>query len=142
MICNSCGTDNPDGAIYCKSCGQKLQTGEPQTGNTNTYSGPVEYNSTVQSVTENEKVGSSTASIISLILGIVSIVCCCTNIIGIVCGIVAIVLACKEKKEGRGNNLATAGLICGIIGAVLGGISLIMTIISVVTGNVSYYYNF
>ena len=105
-------------------------TGDSAAGSENTYSGPVDYNSMEHSVTQVEEVGSTTASIVSMILGIASIVCCCTSIIPIGCGIAAIILAVRERNQGRGNNMTTAGLVCGIIGLVLGGLALCYWVIA------------
>lgn len=59
-------------------------------------------------------------SIASMVLGIVSIVCC--GAIGIICGIVGIVLSTLALKGNKpGHGMAVAGLTCSIIG-VLGGI--------------------
>lgn len=68
------------------------------------------------------------AAIASLVLGIVSIVFTFIFfIVGLICGIVGIVLAVKAKKEiaasGQGGSgVATAGLVCSIIGLTLSGI--------------------
>ena len=59
-------------------------------------------------------------SIAALVLGIVSIVCCCISYLGLVCAALAIVFAILDKKQNAGmNGMALAGLICGIIGAVI-----------------------
>ena len=58
----------------------------------------------------------SGSAIVSLILGIVSVVCCCTCIIGIGCGIAAICLAVSDRKKNGSNGLTTAGLVLGICG--------------------------
>ena len=113
-------------------------TGDSAAGSENTYSGPVDYNSMEHSVTQVEEVGSTTASIVSLILGIASIVCCCTSIIPIGCGIAAIILAVRERNQGRGNNMTTAGLVCGIIGLVLGGLALCYWVIAGALGMRTY----
>ena len=59
----------------------------------------------------------------ALICGILAILtCCCYGVGGIVFGIAAIVLACVSKKESGGimPSIALAGMICGIVGIVLG----------------------
>lgn len=59
-------------------------------------------------------------SIAALVLGIVSIVCCCISYLGLVCAALAIIFAVLDKKQNEGmNGMALAGLICGIIGAVI-----------------------
>ncbi len=69
-------------------------------------------------------------AITSMILGIVSIVCCCSCIPGLGCGIAAICMAVSEKNKGHHNGMVTAGLVCGIIGASLSAIYLIMFIVT------------
>ena len=64
----------------------------------------------------------------SMCLGIGSLVIAFLGwfaVLGLGCGIAAIVLAVKAGKQspyGKRNGMATAGLICGIIGTCLGGI--------------------
>ncbi len=113
-------------------------TGGSTAGSENTYNGPVDYNSIEHSVTQDEEVGSSAASVASMILGIASIVCCCSAIIPIGCGIAAIILAVRERNQGRGNNMATAGLVCGIIGLVLGVLALCYWLIAGAIGLTTY----
>ena len=59
-------------------------------------------------------------SIAALVLGIVSIVCCCISYLGLICATLAIIFAILDKKQNSSmNGMALAGLICGIIGAVI-----------------------
>lgn len=59
-------------------------------------------------------------SIASLVLGIICIVCCCIDFLALVCAALAIIFAILDKKKnGKMNGMALAGLICGIIGAVI-----------------------
>lgn len=56
----------------------------------------------------------------SMIIGIISIVasCCCFG--GMILGSLAVVLACLSRVETCFDSRAKAGIICGIIGMVLG----------------------
>lgn len=79
-------------------------------------------------------------SIAALVLGIVAAVFCWFgwfSIVALALGIVAIVLGVKGRNECpvgyQGRGLATAGLILGIIGTVLSGISVACWICVVVT---------
>lgn len=80
-----------------------------------------------------ENKSGKTLSMVSMILGIVSVVLCwwglIFSIIALVCGIVAIVLSVKGKKAnvaaGEPTGMATAGLVLGIIGVVLSGITVV-----------------
>lgn len=161
MFCKNCGTENADEAKFCKNCGQSMEndaqpvtadvqsevteSAEVQAGSTTTesegqntsfYSGPVEYNSTAHSVTDESEIPESTGTAIaSMILGIVSIVFCCSSIFGLIAGIVAIILAQKERNSGRADNgYVKTGLVCGIIGAILGGLVLIYYIVVLIIG--------
>ena len=71
----------------------------------------------------------------SLVSGIGAILCGC---LGIIFGPLAIVLSNQSKKDpGGGGGLATAGLVLGIIGSVLGLISLAL----LATGNFYFEVN-
>jgi hypothetical protein len=59
-----------------------------------------------------------TLAIVSLVTGILSIVSCCTCILPFGFGIAGIVCAIISNKRGK-NGLATAGLICSIVGIAL-----------------------
>ena len=82
---------------------------------TNTY-----YQSTpvVENVSEGKANG---MQIGALICGIAAIVfsCCCYGILSIILGIVGAILAVNGNKQGK-NGVGTAGLVCSIIGIVLG----------------------
>ena len=81
-----------------------------------------------QTVVEEPK-QSNTLAIVSLVLGILAIVCgCCFAWIGCLFGVGGIVCAVLSKKNGK-SGLATAGLICSIAGIVIG---LLVTILAVV----------
>ncbi|MDR0949135.1 MAG: DUF4190 domain-containing protein [Lachnospiraceae bacterium] len=72
--------------------------------------------------------GSNVFAIVSLILGIASIVlCCCIQYGSAILGIAGIICSIMAKKRSR-SSLATAGLVCSIIGTVFGVIMLIIAI--------------
>lgn len=61
-------------------------------------------------------------AVASLVLGIISIVFSFVpymSLIGGVCGIVGIILAVMGKKDPEKAGMATAGLVCSIIGTIL-----------------------
>ena len=75
-------------------------------------------------------------SIASLILGIVSIVCCCAYYIGITFSIVGLILGILAKKRITGkSSLALAGIITSSIGLAVSVIWLIIMIVAIVAGN-------
>jgi len=111
MKCNSCGHENEVTANYCEVCGAAL--------NVSTVRG--------NEVREDKNPGLAKAS---MILGIVSLVfgvLCCFGIISAVislgCGITAIVFAIMSWKSSK-QSQAIAGLVCAIIGVILGAIIL------------------
>ena len=60
-------------------------------------------------------------SVASLVLGILSIVCCCVEYGGLIMGILAIVFSIISRRNlGYFDGMAIAGLITGMIGAVFG----------------------
>ena len=85
----------------------------------------------------------NTKAIISLVLGIISIlVCCCYGVVSIILGIAAIVLAVLAKKDNMGKmpGMALGGLICGIIGLLLGLTFLVFMGIGIAGGALDEYY--
>ncbi len=71
---------------------------------------------------------SKTFGIISMILGIVSVISLCGCGVSIILGIVAVVFAALQMKRGK-NGFAIAGLVMGIVGIVLGVFSVFLTVI-------------
>jgi len=68
-----------------------------------------------------EKTQTNSSSVISLTLGILSIL---TPFLGFVLGIIGVVFSRKAKKEmdvtdEGGRGLATAGLICSVVGIIV-----------------------
>jgi len=77
----------------------------------------------------------SPMGLISMILGIVSIVCVC-GYIGWLMGIVAIVLGVIAKKDPKADQgMATAGIITGIVGLLIGLAFVIFVVAFGVFGN-------
>lgn len=68
-------------------------------------------------------------SIASLVLGILSLVCCCSGFLSFILGVLAIVFSVVARRHlGYFDGLSIAGMTCGIVGAVLG---LLLGILSV-----------
>lgn len=64
-------------------------------------------------------------AIVGLVMGILAIVLgCCMGWVGIIPGIAGIICSVLSKKQGK-TGMATAGLICSIIGCVVGLIMVI-----------------
>ena len=82
----------------------------------------------------------NTAAVIALVLGIVSLVGALIIpfigwLIAIVCGIIGIIQAGKGRKIQTKKGMATAGLVCSIIGVCFGGLGAICTICACALGN-------
>lgn len=110
MICPKCGATVEEGNLFCEECGERVQSDTKKRKKLNTVSG-------------GEEDKASKMGIASFVLGIISLVSCglifIPDILGLVFGIIAI-----NDKEHK-NTLA-------IIGTVLSGISLIISVIAIV----------
>lgn len=105
-FCPNCGAGTQPGSLYCLGCGGLLA--KPQNDNAG---------------------GTQTAAIVSLVTGILSILCC-SLFVGLPCGIAAIICARKARqKTGAYGPMELAGLICGIIGTAFSALFVIATII-------------
>ena len=63
-------------------------------------------------------------SVASLVLGILSVLCCCVAYGGLVMGVLAIVFAVISRRNlGYFDGMAIAGLVLGIIGTVFGAVT-------------------
>ncbi len=83
--------------------------------------------------------GNNGLAIASLVVGLVSYLCCA---FGFVPGAAAIILGVVAKNQIKqtgqnGNGMATAGIVLGAIAAVLG---IVWLIFSLVSGSGNYYY--
>lgn len=78
---------------------------------------------------EQQPSGNHGMAIAALVVGILSILCCCCTYLSVILGIVGIVLAILSKpKGGSFEGVAMGGLICSIVGLVLGVILIIVDI--------------
>ena len=76
----------------------------------------------------------NTAAVVALVLGIVSLVFDFIFVwIGLIAGIVGIVFAVKGRKIQSKKGMATAGLVCSIIGVCLGGLFAVCTVCVCIT---------
>ncbi len=83
------------------------------------------------SLNQKEPVGFAVAS---MVLGILSLVCCCFAELGLILSILALLFAGLSRRQlHRFNGMALAGLIMGIIGVVLAAFSIIDAIINPVS---------
>lgn len=113
MICKKCGAFNEEGTNFCANCGENLRVAEQV----------VQPESVVENVVptgyvqnpEPVKQPAMGLAIAAMICGIVSFLCFwyITGPLGIIFGAVA-------KNKGCKSGMATAGIVCGIIGVALG----------------------
>ena len=90
---------------------------------------PAQPQVAVTTPVQPENKDTNVLAIISLVLGILSIVLgCCSGWIGALFGIGGIICAVFANKQGK-SGLAKAGLICSIVGIVLG---ILITVLAVV----------
>ncbi len=135
-VCKNCGAQNKDTSLFCEGCGTRLEeasaevetpvTGTPeeptvspvteatvQEPQQNVYQQPA-YSSVPQ---EPEKKSGNWMTVTSLILSILSILCCCLDMFALILAIASIVLAVIALVQHKGNKgMAIASLIVGIIG--------------------------
>ena len=132
MFCPNCGTLNEDQAFFCGSCGTKLK--ELQVSYQQSVEQPVAQSSSyyqVQSwstridwqLPRAEKVPGRGLGIASLVLGIVAVALSLVWVLSAICGGLAVILAVislqKADRAGQSNGMATAGIVCALIGLAL-----------------------
>jgi membrane-bound ClpP family serine protease len=66
-------------------------------------------------------------AVASLVLGIVAVCCCCFSGLSLVLAVLAIVFAVLSRKNPAKKGLGTAGLVLGIIAAVIAIVSIIIS---------------
>ncbi len=157
MFCTNCGNFNPDGTQTCTSCGTPLKqpTSETPLNQTNyqpytpqeSYSQTPEMQAPAFRQVESEGTPGKGAGIASLILGIISLALFCIPVfpaivalVGMIFGIVSI---SKSGKAGKKSGLGIAGLICSIIGIVIGGLyilGLVGAVVQELSGTTNFYY--
>lgn len=74
-----------------------------------------------------QKPGPNACQIISLILGILTLICCCTGLPAVVVGVIGFILGLIGNKDNK-HGVGTAGFVCSIIGAILAGLMLLLSI--------------
>ena len=108
---------------------QETPVTEQPVNNYQDYTANVQPQAAQTAPAQAENKDSNVLAIVSLVLGILSIVLgCCTGWIGAFFGIGGIICAVFANKQGK-TGLANAGLICSIVGIVLG---ILITILAAV----------
>lgn len=117
-VCTNCGAPKGAGENYCPNCAIQVAPGTAFCLNCGA--------STSVAAAKPKTPGTSIAS---LILGILSLLCCSYGL-GVIMGPIALICAGKTKKVlGNRDGLATAGFICGLIGTILSAIAAVFWIL-------------
>lgn len=106
MYCNNCGNQIPENTPYCPTCGAAAQPSPAA----NSYPQQPNYQPNGYPEQPAAKPGKGFA-IASLVLGIVSFF-----LFGYIAGGLAIIFGSVAKNKGYPGGIATAGMVCGIIG--------------------------
>lgn len=88
------------------------------------------YQSSPVQVPYEEPKKTNALAIVGLILGIISIIACCTTYIGMIIGVAGLICSILSRKHGK-TGVGTAGMVCSIIGIVLGVVMLIVGVASI-----------
>jgi uncharacterized membrane protein YkgB len=91
---------------------------DEQNNNYQDYTQQQQQEQTGYEISNEPESKNNVLAIVSMALGIASILVCCTCFISLLLGIAGIICSVLSKKDGK-SNFATAGLICSIIGVVL-----------------------
>ena len=110
MVCTNCGTQMADGTAFCPNCGAAQAA--PQAPVQPAYG----YQPAPQAAAQPAK----GLAIASMVMGILSFF-----IAAVITGSLGIILGGVAKSKGNRSGMATAGIVCGVIGV---GLWLIMII--------------
>ncbi len=120
MFCTKCGASNSDDTNFCIECGASLadtqaeaSAAEPAAPAAPAVPAAPAAQATYQAAAPTAEKGKGLA-IASMVLGIVSFFC-----FGIITGIIAVILGAVSKNQGCKSGMATAGIVCGLIGLIL-----------------------
>ena len=99
MVCTNCGTQMADGTVFCPNCGAQ-QAQAPVYG----------YQAAPQAAPQAGK----GLAIAGMIMGIISLF-----LLPYVTGALGIIFGGVAKSKGYRGGMATAGIVCGVIGIAL-----------------------
>jgi len=128
IICPRCGQENSDNSSSCESCFTPLETNSPLT--------QYDYDSSSYDINKSDRITSSLA-IGGMLLGIGSILTCCTSAVtglyipGIL-GLSGLTLSLLGRKEILGNQDTRKGKELVIIGLIFNTISFLGSFITII----------
>lgn len=133
MFCSKCGTQNPDNAAVCQTCGAPMAAAPQQAAPQQ----PVYQQAAPQqpvyqqpAYPQQPTVPGKGMGIAGMVLGIVSLALFCIWYLAIPCAIVGAVLGgmsmSKAKAVGMKSGVGVAGVVCSCISL---GVTIIYTII-------------
>ena len=105
MFCPKCGSYCTDGAVFCSQCSSRL-------------------NNSQRVQEQSRKSPGDSPALSSMICGILGVL----NFLPIILSIIAIVQGNKAKKLGNESGMATAGVILGWVGLVIGILTVLLII--------------
>ena len=93
------------------------------------------YEENNQNINNNQNSNDNSTAIVSMVLGIISVVLCSIPLIGLILGIISLVCATKGLKKSKtvnkGKGFSIAGISCGTVGIVL---NIVYTILWIFVG--------
>lgn len=112
MICSKCGAQNMDGVTFCGSCGTRMETPSqtqenPQAPSSVGGQQPVRTQPMSSAPLNGGMVMPKDYMIESIIVTIISFLCCCSPV-SVILGIIAIIKANNVKTEFECGNLSEA----------------------------------
>ena len=103
MFCRNCGTQMADGTAFCPNCGTSQVAQAPVQPQQPAYG----YTPVPQADPQPAK----GLAVASLVMGIISLI-----VFAVIAGPLGIIFGGLAKSKGNRSGMATAGIVCGIIG--------------------------
>mgnify|MGYP003328617982 CR=1 FL=1 len=129
MYCANCGSEIPDGSVFCPKCGVSTSSQIPENDIPARQRAP-------------KSIGGFICGLLGFLLDLIPVVGLVLSIVGAsLCGNGKRLIASKPDAY-EGGGLLTAGQVLSIIGIVVSSITLIATIVSLVIGGGFLLFNF
>ena len=126
MYCPNCGAQAAETDTFCRECGLPLGDVRELVKKNETppaYQQMPEYQPYLSSGAETRSPSSSNGdgnmAIVSLVLGILSVLLSCSCLPPFICGVLAIIFGGIARKKGARRGMALAGILLGVFGILL-----------------------